>query len=306
MSEEKRQLIRDVTTRINKLPVDKQHYILGYMNGVADTVESDTQKEEATIRDSNQRGDDITEQLIPINYSSEQPTVSARELYAGLEITDRFSRWFERMSAYGFAEGSDFTSVKSSTLVNNGAEREISDYQVSIDMAKQICMIQRSEKGRQYRQYFIDLEKAWNTPEQIFARALKMADQTIAKLKDTNKSLVEKIEADRPKTIFADAVSASHTSILIGDLAKLICQNGYQIGQKRLFQWMRDNGYLMVSGSSRNMPKQKYVEQGLFEIKESNVQNPDGSVRITRTTKVSGKGQLYFVNKFLGQEDREK
>lgn len=305
MSEEKRQLIRDVTTRINKLPEDKQHYILGYMNGVADTVESNTQKEEATIRDSNQRGDDITEQLIPINYSSEQPTVSARELYAGLEITDRFSRWFERMSAYGFAEGSDFTSVKSSTLVNNGAEREISDYQVSIDMAKQICMIQRSEKGRQYRQYFLDLEKAWNTPEQIFARALKMADQTIAKLKDTNKSLVEKIEADRPKTIFADAVSASHTSILIGDLAKLICQNGYQIGQKRLFQWMRDNGYLMVSGSSRNMPKQKYVEQGLFEIKESNVQNPDGSVRITRTTKVSGKGQLYFVNKFLGQEDRE-
>lgn len=305
MSEEKRQLIRDVTTRINKLPEDKQHYILGYMNGVADTVESNTQKEETTIRDSNQRGDDITEQLIPINYSSEQPTVSARELYAGLEITDRFSRWFERMSAYGFAEGSDFTSVKSSTLVNNGAEREISDYQVSIDMAKQICMIQRSEKGRQYRQYFIDLEKAWNTPEQIFARALKMADQTIAKLKDTNKSLVEKIEADRPKTIFADAVSASHTSILIGDLAKLICQNGYQIGQKRLFQWMRDNGYLMVSGSLRNMPKQKYVEQGLFEIKESNVQNPDGSVRITRTTKVSGKGQLYFVNKFLGREDRE-
>lgn len=130
--------------------------------------------------------------MIPINYSSEQPTVSARELYAGLEITDRFSRWFERMSAYGFAEGSDFTSVKSSTLVNNGAEREISDYQVSIDMAKQICMIQRSEKGRQYRQYFIDLEKAWNTPEQVFARALKMADQTIAKLKDTNSLLWRK------------------------------------------------------------------------------------------------------------------
>ena len=175
-----------------------------------------------------------------------------------------------------------------------------------VDMAKHICLMSRTEKGKECRQYLIDLEKAWNTPEQVFARALKMADRTIAKLKDTNKSLAEKIEADRPKTIFADAVSASRTSILIGDLAKLICQNGYQIGQKRLFQWMRDNGYLMVSGSSRNMPKQKYVEQGLFEIKESNVQNPDGSVRITRTTKVSGKGQLYFVNKFLGQEDREK
>lgn len=237
-------------------------------------------------------------ELIPINYDGEQPTVSARELHKGLEIKSKYADWFKNMSAYGFTENIDYFTV-SKNLENGGRTIE---HEISVDMAKQICMIQRSEKGKQYRQYFLDLEKAWNTPEQVFARALKMADQTIAKLKDTNKSLTEKIEADRPKTIFADAVSASHTSILIGDLAKLICQNGYQIGQKRLFQWMRDNGYLMVSGSSRNMPKQKYVEQGLFEIKESNVQNPDGSVRITRTTKVSGKGQLYFVNKFLGQE----
>lgn len=247
-------------------------------------------------------------ELIPINYDGEQPTVSARELHKSLEISKRFSAWFETNSQ-GFIENEDYTSVLTGTEVqNNGGVqiRELQDYFLSVDMAKHICLMSRTEKGKECRQYLIDLEKAWNTPEQVFARALKMADQTIAKLKDTNKSLVEKIEADRPKTIFADAVSASHTSILIGDLAKLICQNGYQIGQKRLFQWMRDNGYLMVSGSSRNMPKQKYVEQGLFEIKESNVQNPDGSVRITRTTKVSGKGQLYFVNKFLGQEDREK
>jgi anti-repressor protein len=238
-------------------------------------------------------------ELIPINYDGEQPTVSARELHKGLEIKSKYADWFKNISAYGFTENIDYFTV-SKNLENGGRTIE---HEISVDMAKQICMIQRSEKGKQYRQYFLDLEKAWNTPEQVFARALKMADQTIAKLKDTNKSLTEKIEADRPKTIFADAVSASHTSILIGDLAKLICQNGYQIGQKRLFQWMRDNGYLMVSGNSRNMPKQKYVEQGLFEIKESNVQNPDGSVRITRTTKVSGKGQLYFVNKFLGQEN---
>ena len=137
--------------------------------------------------------------------------------------------------------------------------------------------------------------------EDLMAKAILVAQKKIKERDQIIEQQKQKIEADRPKTIFADAVSASHTSILIGDLAKLICQNGYQIGQKRLFQWMRDNGYLMVSGSSRNMPKQKYVEQGLFEIKESNVQNPDGSVRITRTTKVSGKGQLYFVNKFLGQ-----
>lgn len=112
-----------------------------------------------------------------------------------------------------------------------------------------------------------------------------------------------KIKEMQPKAIFADAVSASETSILVGDLAKLICQNGYQIGQKRLFEWLRQNGYLMKCGSSRNMPTQRYLEQGLFEVKESNVQNTDGSIRITRTTKITGRGQLYFVNKFLGRKE---
>ena len=112
-----------------------------------------------------------------------------------------------------------------------------------------------------------------------------------------------KIKEMQPKAIFADAVSASETSILVGDLAKLICQNGYQIGQKRLFEWLRQNGYLMKCGSSRNMPTQRYLEHGLFEVKESNVQNPDGSIRITRTTKITGRGQLYFVNKFLGRKE---
>lgn len=112
----------------------------------------------------------------------------------------------------------------------------------------------------------------------------------------------KQIERMKPKEIFADAVATSHTSILVGDLAKLICQNGYQIGQKRLFDYLRNNGYLIKSGSSKNMPMQRYVEQGLFEIKESNLVNPDGSVRITKTTKVTGKGQIYFVNKFMKSE----
>lgn len=107
------------------------------------------------------------------------------------------------------------------------------------------------------------------------------------------------IERMRPKEIFADAVTTSKQSILIGQLAKLICQNGHSIGQNRLFQWMRDNGYLMKSGNNYNMPMQRYVEQGLFEIKERSITNPDGSVKLTRTTKVTGKGQQYFINKFL-------
>lgn len=109
------------------------------------------------------------------------------------------------------------------------------------------------------------------------------------------------IERMKPKEIFADAVATSKQSILIGQLAKLICQNGHEIGQQRLFRWMRDNGYLMKHGSNYNMPMQRYVEQGLFEIKESSVTNPDGSVRLTRTTKVTGKGQQYFINKFLSE-----
>ena len=229
-----------------------------------------------------------------VNFDTQ--TVSARELHDQLHIGTRFNDWFPRMTEYGFVEGTDFYSKMSKT--DNGG-RPSTDYEISVDMAKQICMIQRTPEGKAVRQYLIDLEKAWNTPEQVFARALKMADEKINSLKENNTRLIAENQRMRPKEIFADAVSASHTSILIGDLAKLICQNGYQIGQKRLFEWLRENNFLIKSGSSKNMPQQRYVEQGLFEVKESNVQNPDGSVRITRTTKVTGKGQIYFVNKFL-------
>lgn len=138
------------------------------------------------------------------------------------------------------------------------------------------------------------------TDDQLLAKALLVAQSKIAERDQIIAQKQERIEQMRPKALFADAVSASKHSILIGDLAKLICQNGYLIGQKRLFQWMRENGYLITQGSSYNRPKQRYVEQGLFEIKESTINNPDGSVRITITPKVTGKGQVYFVNKFLG------
>lgn len=135
--------------------------------------------------------------------------------------------------------------------------------------------------------------------EELMAKALLVANNKIAERDRIIKQKQARIEQMKPKEIFADAVATSHTSILVGDLAKLICQNGYQIGQKRLFDWLRENNFLIKYGSSRNMPQQRFVEQGLFEIKESNLVNPDGSVRITKTTKVTGKGQVYFVNKFL-------
>lgn len=236
--------------------------------------------------------------LVKVDFDTQ--TVSARELHEQLHIKTAFKDWFPRMCEYGFEEGKDFCSKMSETSEKGG--RPAKDADISVDMAKQICMIQRTPEGKVVRQYLIDLEKAWNTPEQVMARALKIANQSIENLKTQNIALVADNERMRPKEIFADAVATSHTSILIGDLAKLLKQNGVDIGQKRLFIWMRDNGYLIKrKGSDWNMPTQKSMELELFEVKESTVNNPDGSVRISKTTKVTGKGQQYFIDKFLGE-----
>lgn len=141
------------------------------------------------------------------------------------------------------------------------------------------------------------IEKAIYNPDFIINLATQLKDEQAktAALKADNETM-------KPKALFADAVATSHTSILIGDLAKLIRQNGVDIGQNRLFAWLREHGYLIGSGDRRNMPTQRAMDLGLFDIKERTFQNPDGSVRITKTTKVTGKGQQYFINKFLQKE----
>lgn len=138
------------------------------------------------------------------------------------------------------------------------------------------------------------IEKAIYNPDFIINLATQLKDEQAktAELTADNETM-------KPKALFADAVATSHTSILIGDLAKLIRQNGVDIGQNRLFAWLREHGYLIGSGDRRNMPTQRAMDLELFDIKERTFQNPDGSVRITKTTKVTGKGQQYFINKFL-------
>lgn len=242
-------------------------------------------------------------ELIKITYNNDRPAVSARDLHDFLEVKTAYKDWFPRMCEYGFTEGEDFNPLKIERVQNEGERmvaRTVDDAVLTIDMAKELCMIQRNEKGKQARQYFLQIEKDWNSPEKVMARALQIAG-------DKLKRLESKVEADAPKVLFADAVSASKTSILVGELAKLLKQNGVDIGQHRLFRWMRENGYLIRrNGTDFNMPTQKSMDLGLFTIKETAITHSDGTVTVSKTTKVTGKGQQYFIQKFLGEEGARK
>lgn len=235
-------------------------------------------------------------ELLKVNYDNDRITLSARELHKFLGVTERFGNWFERMNQYGFQESVDYLGRK---VFNTQAHQELQDYEITLDMAKEIAMIQRSDKGKEVRQYFLELERRWNSPETVMNRALEYSRKQVKALMEEKQGLIEENKELKPKALFADAVSASNESILIGQLAKLIRQNGYEIGQNRLFEWMRDNGYLIKKGERYNQPTRKSMDLGLFEVKERTISNPDGSTRITLTTKVTGKGQVYFINKFL-------
>lgn len=238
-------------------------------------------------------------QLVTLNESHE-PIVSGRTLHRELGVGTEYAKWMTRMTEYGFVEGQDFNSVKIDEVRQEGnrhVKREITDHALKLDMAKEIAMIQRTEKGKEVRQYFIQVERDYNSPEKVMARALLMANNKVL-------TLETQVEELKPKALFADAVAASKTSILIGELAKLLNQNKVKIGGTRLFAWMRENGYLIKrKGQDWNTPTQRAMEMGLFEIKERTHSNPDGSIIISRTTKVTGKGQQYFINKFLAEEE---
>ena len=224
-----------------------------------------------------------------------EPVVSGRQLHEALEVKTKYADWFNRMIDYGFAENQDFLLLKNEQQTGRGGHNKV-DHIIKLDMAKEIAMIQRTARGKQVRQYFIQVEKDFNSPEKIMARALLMADQKVHKLE-------AKIEADRPKVLFAEAVSASHTSILVGELAKLLKQNGVDIGATRLFSWLRAHGYLIKrNGRDWNMPTQKSVEMGLIRVKETSITHADGHITVSKTPLVTGKGQQYFINKFLDQK----
>ena len=239
--------------------------------------------------------------------------VSGRELHKGLEIGTRYNDWIERMLKYGFEENIDYI-VESEKVHAQKRVRtyEQSDHIMTLDMAKEIAMIQRSEIGKQIRKYFIEVEKEHqklldNQPKDSYMiddpverakRWIEEAEQRKA-LETKTQEQAKQIEQDKPKVLFADTLASSKNSILIGELAKLITQGGYPIGQNKLFKWLRDNGFLCKSGERYNLPTQYSIDMNLLDIKKRVINNSDGSSRVTRTTKVTGKGQNYFVNKFI-------
>lgn len=245
--------------------------------------------------------------ILKINVINQEQTVSGRELHLFLGIETRYDTWFNRMLQYGFNEGIDFNSLKKEQVQiegNREVRRAIIDHILKLDMAKELCMLARNEKGKQARQYFLEVEREWNSPEKVMARALMLAEVKLNEVKAFAAEQTKQLEAAQPKVVFADAVATAKTSILIGDLAKILKQNGVNTGQKRLFEWMRQNGYLIKrKGADYNSPTQRAMEQELFEIKETSVAMPDGGVKIIRTTKVTGKGQIYFVNLFKKQSN---
>ena len=243
------------------------------------------------------------QELIKITEQNGKRAVSARELHLFLESKQEFANWIKnRIDKYGFIENQDF-EVFDNFIKNPNGGRPLIEYALTIDTAKEIAMVEGNERGKMARQYFIECEKQLRAKEQAhqqipqsFSEALRLAAEQAEKIEAQQKQL----QAQAPKVLFADAVSASKTSILIGELAKIIKQNGVEMGQNRLFEWLRSNGYLITrQGTDYNMPTQKAMELGLFEIKETSITHSDGHITVNKTPKVTGKGQSYFINKFL-------
>ncbi len=228
-------------------------------------------------------------ELFPIKYSdADEPKVSARELHKALGIEKRFSAWFD-VNSQGFVLGEDFTSVLSGTVVNNGAYRELEDYDLPVDMAKHICLMSRTDKGKQCRQYLIDLEKAWNTPEQVMARALKIANKSIEDLKI-------KITEQKPLVDFAVHVSQSKDTIGMEEMAKIARDENINIGRNRLIKWLKEKKILQ----NNNTPYQTYIERGYFEVVEVKKDTVYGA-RVFPKTVITGKGQIWIVEKLRAE-----
>lgn len=227
-------------------------------------------------------------ELLKINYDADRITLSARELHEFLTIETPFKKWFGRMVEYGFNENLDYREVMDKKVQNPQGGRPATDYEITLDMAKEISMIQRNEKGKQARQYFIEVEKQWNSPERVIARGLIESQKIIENL---NRQVIEM----KPKVEFFDQVASSKSAIQMSEVAKVLDYPGY--GRNRLFEFLRSKKVLMTN----NIPYQKYVDCGYFRVIEQKYTKPSGEIAINIKTLVYQKG-INFIKKLIDKE----
>ena len=215
--------------------------------------------------------------LIKVELTGEKPTVLGRDLHAALEVDTQYSKWFERMTEYGFTEAVDYMTVVKNVYRDDGTimPQTQNDHQLTLEMAKEICMLQRTDKGKECRQYFIELERRWNDPASLMARALVAADKQMTSLREINARLL-------PKAEFCDAVMDCKDAIPIGTAAKVL---NCGMGQNKLFAFLRESNILMTN----NQPYQKYIDEGWFRCIEAKY-HVRGETRIYIKTVVFQKG----------------
>lgn len=232
---------------------------------------------------------------IEVNDKQEQ-TISGRALHEFLEVKTAYKDWIKRMLLYGFTENIDYIAIAQKRATAQGNMTTYKDHQMTINMAKEICMLSKTERGKQARQYFIQCEKAWNEPQAVMARALQMSQRVLA---DTQARMAKYITENQPKIDFADAVTASKDCIYIRELAKILTQNGLPVGEKKLFKYLRENNYLIRDrrADDYNQPTQRAAEMKIFKVQKTVYETALGKIT-NSTTLVTPKGQQFFINKF--------
>lgn len=226
-------------------------------------------------------------ELVKVNYDGDRPTVLGRELHEVLEVNTAYKDWFPRMCEYGFSEGIDYSSFLSDRIDGKAGKPRI-DHQLTIDMAKEICMLQRSEKGKQARQYFIELEKQWNTPEAVFARALKMAERKIENLTVEVARRDQLIGELRPKANYVDMILQNRGLVSITQIAKDYGMSGQKLNRllkERGVQYKQSNQWLLYS---------KYHNEGYTHSKTISISRSDGAPDVVMETKWTQKGRLFI------------
>ena len=227
-------------------------------------------------------------ELIKVVYDNDQPTVSARDLHEFLGIETRYNDWFKRMTEYGFTEGTDFYSILSKTSEGG---RPATDHQLTIDMAKELCMIQRNERGKQARQYFLQLERDWNSPEKVMARALKIADRKILYLESENARQKQLIGELKPKADYVDTILRNKGLVTITQISK-----DYGMSGRAMNKLLAEMG-IQYKQSGQWLLYSKYHDKGYTHSETINITRSDGRPDITMETKWTQKGRLYLYER---------